>query len=353
MTLRILVTAFSLCLAQTAHGADLNACVGTAAELEAALMSSITNGNTVDTIKIRTGTYKADTNPFGAGGAFASGDTITIEGGWFGPGGVPCQNQSDDAALTVIDGENVRGGMQLTHQAGGGSITVRNLTFQNGHRQVVNFGNDRGGGLNIASTAGNTADVLIERCIFRNNYASFIGGGLVASSDGGTLTVRNNLFVGNTASEGAALQVFGNNDLSYVSNNTVTGNASSSPTISNAAFMIAGSNAVTLTNNIFWNNTSGTQTDLYGPDLLLITNDIQKISQTPAAGSSGNLSVDPKFLGANDFRLVSWSPLINIGTNSPLGGLSSLDLDGLARVNSGTVDLGAYEYTFLFRDSFE
>jgi len=356
MTLKILVTTFSLCLAQAAYcGVDLNACVTDAAELTTALAQAISNGVSTDTIKIHTGTYKAAANPFGAAGAFPGGDSITIEGGWFGTMAVPCQTQSTDPSLTVIDGEGVRGGLQLWHQAGTGSITVRNLSFQNGHREYdpMTFSNDRGGGLYIFGSAGGKADVLVERCIFRNNYASFLGGGLVASSDGGTVTVRNNLFVGNTAPEGAAMQVFGNNSLSYVSNNTVTGSISSKAGASNAAFTISGSNTVTLTNNILWNNTSGTQTDLYGPQLLLISNDIQKISQTPAAGSSGNISVDPRFLGANDFRLVSSSPLINIGVNVPLGGLSSLDLDGLARVQLATVDLGAYEFSFLFLDGFE
>jgi hypothetical protein len=72
------------------------------------------------------------------------------DGGWTGPGGNPCQTQSTDPALTVIDGQGLRGGPQLSHQAGGGFIIVRNLAFQNGHRQEVNFDNsNRGGGLYI------------------------------------------------------------------------------------------------------------------------------------------------------------------------------------------------------------
>jgi hypothetical protein len=86
---------------------------------------------------------------------------------------------------------------------------------------------------------------------------------------------------------------------------------------------------------------------------LLINNDIQKISQTPAAVSSGNIIVDPKFINASDFRLATGSPLIDIGVNNPLGGLTALDLEGLARVYSGTVDLGAYEFSLLLRDGFE
>lgn len=352
----VLTFSLALCLAQSAFGgADVDACVADAAELEAALMESITNGATSDTIMVRTGTYASASNPFGAGGSFANQDSITIEGGWSGPLQNPCETRSDDPSLTVIDGQGVRGGLQLSHQAGAGGMTVRNLTFQNGYREYNpnTFSNDRGGGLYITGPSGNYAQVLVERCIFRNNYASFLGGGLVASSDGGNITVRNNLFVGNTASEQASMQVFGNGDLSYVANNTVTGNAASTPGTSRAAFGIAGSNAVTLTNNIFWNNTTGTQTDVYGPPLLLITNDIQKISGTPGAGSSGNIIVDPKFISASDFRLATGSPVIDIGVNSPFGGLTTLDLEGLARVHSGTVDLGAYEFSFLLRDGFE
>jgi hypothetical protein len=352
----LLAVVWALCLAPTAFaGIDVDACVANAVELEAALMESITNGATTDTIMLRTGTYASAGNPFGAGGSFANQDSITVEGGWSGPPENPCQSRSDDPTLTVIDGQNVRGGLQLTHQAGAGGMTVRNLTFQNGHRQYnpQTFSNDRGAGLYITGSAGNYAQVLVERCIFRNNYASFQGGGLVAASDGGSVTVRNNLFVGNTASENAAMHVFGNGDFSYVSNNTVTGNIASSTNSSNAAFGIAGDNAVTLTNNVFWDNTTGTQKDFGGTDLLLIKNDIQKPAGIPGAGSSGNISIDPIFISASDFRLAGGSPLIDIGVNDPLGGLPALDLEGVARIQGGTVDLGAYEFSLVFLDGFE
>jgi hypothetical protein len=175
---------------------------------------------------------------------------------------------------------------------------------------------------------------------------------LHAGSDGGTVTVRNNLAVDNSSQSGAALYVFGNNDFSYISNNTATGN-SATAIVTTATLEIGGDNSATVTNNIFWGNISAGQSDVYGPQLLLINNDIEMIAQTPAAGSSGNLSVNPKFLGSNNFHLVTASPLIDIGTNSPLGGLAALDLDGSARIQSGTVDLGAYEYSLLFHNGFE
>ena len=91
------ISILTLCLAQTAYGgADIVACVADAAGLETALLASITNGASTDTIKVKIGTYVAASNPFGAGGAFANGDTITIEGGWSGTPG-NCQTPAISA----------------------------------------------------------------------------------------------------------------------------------------------------------------------------------------------------------------------------------------------------------------
>ena len=127
------------------------------------------------------------------------------------------------------------------------------------------------------------------------------------------------------------MYVFGNNGSQYVSNNTAAANIASAE-VANATLAFDGSSTAAATNNIFWNNTSGAQTDVFGPTVLLTANDIQKIAQTPAAGSSGNISVDPQFASASDFHLTTGSPAINAGVNVPPGGLASLDLDGLARV---------------------
>ncbi|WP_064691461.1 choice-of-anchor Q domain-containing protein [Rhizobium aegyptiacum] len=62
----------------------------------------------------------------------------------------------------------------------------------------------------------------------------------------------------------------------------------------------------------------------------------------PSSTEGNKLGVDPKFLGASsdDFHLGSGSAAIDSGTSKY--GVSSVDLDGDARV-VGTVDMGAYE----------
>jgi len=56
-------------------------------------------------------------------------------------------------------------------------------------------------------------------------------------------------------------------------------------------------------------------------------------------------AIDPKFRGALDFRPAAGSPLANRGLNTPIGGSSSFDLDGNARVDLGFIDVGAFEST--------
>ena len=325
-------------------------CVGNSTDLEAALLASAVNGATADTIQVRVGTYLSPANGFGAAAAFGAGDSITIEGGWMSTELIPCATQSTDPSLTIIDGEGVRPAMLLRHQTGGGNMTVRNLTIQNGLRNVGMTGDDRGGGLYAAGFAGYVGDVLVERCIFRGNVATLLGGGLQATSDGGAVTVRNNLFVGNTASQGAAMYVFGNGGISYVNNNTATGNVSTSASNNSVALSADGSNTVLVTNNIFWGNTLPTQSDVLVSELVLLSNDIERPSAAPPAG---NFSVDPQFVGASDFRLKPTSPLIDVGIDSPAGGVPALDLAGLPRIQGDAIDLGAYEFDNLFKDSFE
>ncbi|MBX4901681.1 RTX toxin [Rhizobium bangladeshense] len=105
------------------------------------------------------------------------------------------------------------------------------------------------------------------------------------------------------------------------------------------------------------NNTAidNTSTDSYSNDNVVWANNItyngtagQASVKTdggnamPSAASGNKLGVDPKFVGASsdDFHLASGSAAIDSGTSKY--GVSSVDLDGDARV-VGTVDMGAYE----------
>ena len=83
----------------TATGVDF--CVGSSVDLEAALVTSITNGAGSDTIRVRAGTYLSPLAGFGAAGAFSSGDSITIEG-LSAPEGVEIVTEGEIVVASVI-----------------------------------------------------------------------------------------------------------------------------------------------------------------------------------------------------------------------------------------------------------
>ncbi len=111
-----------------------------------------------------------------------------------------------------------------------------------------------------------------------------------------------------------------------------------------------GNSSVYLSNNIFWNNSGR---DLAANGLTLVHNIVQTLAGTPNANSSGNLSIDPGFSSATDFRLQANSAAVNSGANAAFGGLASRDLAGVDRLIGSFVDRGAYESDNEFRDGFE
>jgi hypothetical protein len=66
---------------------------------------------------------------------------------------------------------------------------------------------------------------------------------------------------------------------------------------------------------------------------------------TVTTGTSGNISVDPKFVSssANNFHLQPGAPGIDAGDSSAPN-LPTTDLDSFPRIVNGTVDMDAYEF---------
>jgi hypothetical protein len=89
---------------------------------------------------------------------------------------------------------------------------------------------------------------------------------------------------------------------------------------------------------------------------IIFGNGSDSLVNDPAVVTGANLvATDPLFADpANrNYQIRSGSPAINIGNNSPPGGLSVLDLNHMERVRGTTVDIGANEWGNLFADGFE
>jgi hypothetical protein len=355
----VLATA-GLLFAQGALAATRVACVGTSAELAAALanLSTSTGDSDADEIRIRTGTHVAPAGGFV--GAVTTHHDLTISGGWLDVG---CIQQALDASLTVLDGNHAAGVLTInTPLIPLSNIAVSGLTFQ--HGAGGSAFESSAGGLKIGDPNPISGGaIVVERNIFRDNSVTGNGfsqtaGGLLAATDGTPLIVRNNLFTGNTAPNDAALHLESNDAIDVV-NNTFSGNRSidtmRAVRTTFGYFTFVG---VHVASNVFWNNTAGAgEFDLdlaaHGPGqhgVTLVNDDIEAPTGSPEA-ETGTLHVDPGFVGADDFRLAYASPLIDAGRNDAPHG--SADLDGAPRVDAASVDIGAYESSYLFVSGFD
>jgi len=367
---RTMIAAASLWICGTTQAATF--CVSSAEDLTAALQSAEQNSDASNSIRIRSGHYTA---PAGGWHVDIHLRSVVITGGFED---AACEFSSNaEASATVLDGTN--GARPLTIDTtfapmqSGGQILITGLTFENGS-------GDRAGGLKV-SDAGPIYNgaIRIERNIFRNNVSSLYqqdnsAGALLAATDGSTadgltyLIVRNNLFVGNRASDAAAAMLFSNNTIA-VNNNTFVGNQSTGDALAvRTAVATFSLFTVQYTNNIFWDNNPDALDGTYDlradsalgaafPHASLFNNDVLVVFSAPLA-QSGNVAVDPAFVDAasGDFHLRSTSPLVDAGLDAPAtGGVGALDLGGASRLQGQHLDMGAYETDpeFIFRNSFD
>jgi len=361
-TAHFLFTITSCLAAGSAFASTKSACVSNSGELASALanLASASDNSDANDIRVRVGRYVAPAGGFTA--AVTNHHDLAISGGYLD---AACTQQSLDASLTVLDGNHTDGVLKIdTIALPASDIVVSVLTFQDGN--AASPFESSAGGLKIGDPGPiSNGRIRVERNVFRNNNATSNGfshavGGLLAATDGDSFIVRDNLFVGNTASDVAAAFFYSNFEID-VSNNTFAGNEATAgtadvPGLTMDFFTLA---PMMLTNNIFWGNLGADHTfdlDLGGTfrHATLANNDIQLATGMTQAQTDSTLQVDPLFAHSDDFRLSLLSPLIDAGfAGVPPGGLSAVDLDGAPRVAGDGIDLGAYESSFIFVDDFE
>jgi hypothetical protein len=257
-----------------------------------------------------------------------SGSTFTFDGGWDST----CTTQDPAPGATRLDGGNATVAL---HMETNGTINARHLTIQGGK-------NDGSAGAGAQVYLSDAAAVLVfENNQVVSNHTTYGTGGLAVYGVGGTAHINANLFAGNTAPNAGAFSTGMNSGSVYLTNNTVVGNSSSAVDSMTIALANGGASGV-VSNNIVYANTAYYDFYLSANNAWQFAhNDFHNIKGV--AFPSGNIDVDPKFAGIDDYHLISTSPLLRAGTLVPPGGLPATDLEGNPRSVAGCVDIGAYE----------
>jgi predicted outer membrane repeat protein len=223
---------------------------------------------------------------------------------------------------------------------GGGSPAIVNCVFEWNAASV-------GGG---ALALGNGSDATVVGCTFRDNTAAR-GGAIYVTGSGTNPQFTHCLFISNAAltspETGGAVHSASSADPSFI-NCTFVGN------IADTGSAIYLDSPADVINCIVWDNTGASSGIGLGTSgaVTALRSDIQDLLWP----GTGNISEDPVFVGASDFRLDRTSPCRNTGDDASvpadtadLDGDSNVaedapDLDWDERIQYGDVDMGCYEY---------
>ncbi|MBR4654923.1 MAG: SUMF1/EgtB/PvdO family nonheme iron enzyme [Kiritimatiellae bacterium] len=240
----------------------------------------------------------------------------------------------ENATGATIDGFEITGGTGEPNPSsygydyyGGGvrcrtSATIRNCIIHgNGHGTPRTDSGTFGGGISSAS-----GSVLVENCLFYDNFAWACGGAIFVESDDGEMTLVNCTIYGNDSTDFFGYQ---------------------------GGVGLANGATVKVKGCIVWNN-GGSQIDAFSSvyssgtmaavSYSCVQGGVTKKNVATLNVGAGNISATPNFVDAanGDYRLTAGSPCIDAGDNSYV--TSDKDLAGNARIANGTVDIGCYEY---------
>lgn len=338
-------------------------------------------------------------------GGFAGNETALSQRDWVqhpvvlqGNGSLPLLSNNSQAINNVLlDGLLIQGGSapaQVSLAYSTGPVQFQNCQFQGNANNVVQLEGSNSvafvncgfqgntGGSCVSATYGSTLN--FSNCVFRLNSGgscitagdavalidctfytnACLGSGGALGLSGASATAVRCVFAGNSAGDGGAVAAYGQ---SFSARNCVFAynHAIHGGTISGAAAVILlncdvvgnsslqGSGGVQLysgvcsaTNSLFWDNTSGSGLS----SALAQVSSLQNLAYCCVQGLqnpvNGNVAFLPLFQNstAEDFRLTANSALLNAGQVAVVSA-GELDLDHNARLRSGQVDIGAYEFT--------
>jgi hypothetical protein len=335
------------------------------------LASALAAARAGDEIWVKAGTYKpsvvADRSA-----SFQLTAQVAVFGGFNGTETLRTQ-RSWTLNPTTLSGDVGSGELDSYHVVTGASGAVLDgFTIEDGQADATT--SDGGGGLYCSGFA-----MTVDHCVFRNNVADYIGGGIYAYN-GAKLTVQNSVFSGNVADFGGAFGAYTGSGTHTFANCLMVDNQATSsggaavlvwsghastwtnctvvrntPGGAAAAFYFYTDNH-TFTNTILWDNAStlsasgGTRT--FTNCLVQGSGGSASWNSTIGINGGGNLDSDPLFLATGDvdgadgrwmtaddgYRLRGGSPAANSGVAG-----ASTDILGQARTLGGNPDMGAYE----------
>ena len=348
----------SLCtLFSSAHAEVI--CVGTAAQLRAALTAAASSPEASE-IRVRKGFYSLPAASANAVSLQYFGNSdLKMTGGWDGNTPSLCTDQMTRGLEdTVLSADGVGRLLNIFLFTGASTqIELGLLSFRQGNSDNTN--NSDAACLTIESDASSDAVVRIDRNSFRLcNRMGGTGSALVVIARSMDLYLRGNLLLDNANSSGAVfLQGLGGSTF-YVSNNSLANNPQFGAGGGPAGMQIStlGTDFVWFSNNVLWNNGTGSGYDLLvgaNTPMVLNNNLIGAMASLPGGVVNNNtLSVNPGFNNNVDLRPRGNSPLRDSGVN-PTGGALVLDFDSNTRVFGPRIDRGAFEFVNLFENGFE
>jgi hypothetical protein len=217
----------------------------------------------------------------------------------------------------------------------GGAIHLSSLSVSSTLTNCVFENNISGSAGGAVATGSGAITVYITDCVFRNNSStsanSAYGGGAVRCHFSSAV-ITGSLFVGNTSSGygGAVAVVSATSTAAWatIDRCTFSGNSSAFGGALYASREGTGAVTVNMKNSILWTNT---EIEIHTSGSVAMNVSYSNVSG--GWGGTGNISLNPLYVGGADYSLQSGSPAIDAGDPS-----SPQDQDGTQ------VDMGAIYY---------
>jgi len=313
------------------------------------------------------GDYGEDRTGTDITGALNLRPGVHVYGGFTGYGELEetSRDQRDwRSNVTIIDGSTARAGSAAYHVVKGvDDCTLDGFTVFGGNANGGMTNDDNGAGMFIAAVSP-----AIAHCVFLDNHADSSGGGVYILN--GSPAITGCEFLGNSANagfeDGGGVYVTGSESSVTLVNCVFWNNTAAAL---GGGVVVWEDAAVALTNCTFSNNSAGFSGGAFGSwagSLITATNCVcwgdtpdevfgatePVVTYSDVQGGYGdptdhNMDEDPLFADGpgGDLQLTSDSPCIDAADPAGVPPAPPEDILGVARPQFGGVDMGAYEFT--------